>query len=93
MCKRQAARARLLIPPIGDLERKIFDDMQSQVNADTGDEWALATAGEAALAMAGPRLEPMLPDRECQSVYEGLYQQHRELYAALRPMFQRSVSS
>jgi hypothetical protein len=47
---------------------------------------------EAALAMAGPRLEPVLPDPECQAVYEELYQRHRELYAALRPLWVRPLA-
>src|SRR5436305_4319475 len=46
-----------------------------------------ASVREAALAMAGPRLEPVLPDPECSAVYDELYRRHRELYAALRPMF------
>ncbi|MDX6521064.1 MAG: xylulokinase [Gaiellales bacterium] len=41
----------------------------------------------AARAMAGPRLEPIMPDPECQAVYDQLYERHRALYAALRPLF------
>ena len=41
----------------------------------------------AARAMAGPRSEPMLPRPEYRELYDGLYQRHRELYAALRPLF------
>ncbi|HYW28183.1 MAG TPA: FGGY family carbohydrate kinase [Gaiellales bacterium] len=45
---------------------------------------------EAALAMAGPRLDPVLPDPECRAIYDDLYRRHRQLYAALRPVFARS---
>lgn len=44
---------------------------------------------DAAAAMAGPRLAPIQPDPECSAVYDQLYQRHRELYAALRPLFGR----
>jgi len=37
--------------------------------------------------MAGPRVDPMLPDPEREAVYAGAYQRYRELYAALRPLF------
>ena len=33
------------------------------------------------------RLEPLQPRPVCQAVYEELYIRHRELYAALRPLF------
>jgi xylulokinase len=46
-----------------------------------------ADVRSAARAMAGPRLEPIDPDPECQAVYDQLYARHRELYAALRPLF------
>jgi xylulokinase len=42
---------------------------------------------EAAIVMSGPRLDPLLPDPECRAVYDDLYRRHRELYAALRPVF------
>jgi xylulokinase len=45
----------------------------------------------AARAMSGPRLEPILPDPACREVYDGLYQRHRALYAALRPLFSAAV--
>ena len=45
----------------------------------------------AAHAMAGRRLEPILPDPDCREVYDGLYQRHRALYAALRPLFSATV--
>ena len=38
-------------------------------------------------AMASPRSEPLLPRPECREVYDQLYRRHRELYAALRPLF------
>lgn len=41
----------------------------------------------ASRAMASPRSEPLLPRPECREVYKALYQRHRELYAALRPLF------
>jgi xylulokinase len=41
----------------------------------------------ASRSMAGPRSEPVVPDLQCQEIYEGLYRRHRELYAALRPLF------
>ena len=41
----------------------------------------------AASAMASPRSEPLLPRAECREVYDALYQRHRALYAALRPLF------
>jgi hypothetical protein len=37
--------------------------------------------------MSGPRLDPLLPDAECRAIYDDLYRRHRELYAALRPVF------
>lgn len=41
----------------------------------------------AARSMAGPRLEPIMPDPVCAAVYDQLYQRHRALYTALRPLF------
>ncbi len=41
----------------------------------------------AARAMAGARLQPIEPDPDCQAVYDQLYDRHRALYAALRPLF------
>ena len=38
-------------------------------------------------AMAGPRSEPLQPRLEYQEIYATLYQRHRALYAALRPLF------
>jgi xylulokinase len=38
-------------------------------------------------AMASPRSEPLLPRTECREVYDVLYERHRTLYAALRPLF------
>ena len=38
-------------------------------------------------AMASPRSEPLLPRSECREVYDALYERHRALYAALRPLF------
>ena len=46
-----------------------------------------ADVPSASRAMAGPRSEPTLPRPECQEVYDRLYQRHRALYAALRPLF------
>jgi hypothetical protein len=37
--------------------------------------------------MAGKRSEPVHPRPECQQVYDDLYGRHRQLYAALRPLF------
>jgi xylulokinase len=37
--------------------------------------------------MAGPRREPILPDRDRQATYADSYRRYRELYAALRPLF------
>jgi sugar (pentulose or hexulose) kinase len=48
-----------------------------------------ATVREAAAAMAGPRLAAIEPDPACQAVYQELYGRHRDLYAALRPLFGR----
>ena len=45
------------------------------------------TCARPARAMAGPRSEPLLPRPGCSEVYEALYRRHRELYAALRPLF------
>ena len=42
---------------------------------------------EASRAMASPRSEPLLPRPELREAYEALYRRHRELYAALRPLF------
>ena len=33
------------------------------------------------------RSEPLLPRPEFGEVYDALYRRHRELYAALRPLF------
>jgi xylulokinase len=89
----------------GDLLRKIRADVTGlpvtrpeDVETTARGAAMLAAAGcgmhasvrEAAVAMAGPRLEPVLPDPECRAVYEDLYHRHRQLYAALRPMFQRA---
>jgi xylulokinase len=41
----------------------------------------------ASRAMSGARSEPLQPRLECQAVYEDLYQRHRALYQALRPLF------
>lgn len=41
----------------------------------------------ASRAMAGKRSEPVHPRPECQQVYDDLYGRHRQLYAALRPLF------
>lgn len=41
----------------------------------------------AAAAMASPRSEPLLPRAACAEVYDELYERHRALYAALRPLF------
>jgi hypothetical protein len=41
----------------------------------------------AGLAMAGPRVEPALPDSERSGLYDDLHARHRRLYAALRPLF------
>lgn len=48
-----------------------------------------ATVREAAAAMAGPRLAAIEPNPECRAVYQELYGRHRDLYAALRPLFGR----
>jgi xylulokinase len=41
----------------------------------------------AASAMAGPRGEPVQPDPELRTLYDGLHRRHRALYAALLPLF------
>ena len=41
----------------------------------------------ASRAMASPRSEPLLPRPDCSEVYDALYQRHRALYDALRPLF------
>jgi xylulokinase len=41
----------------------------------------------AARAMAPERLEPELPDEAERSVYDAVHTRYRELYAALRPLF------
>lgn len=46
-----------------------------------------ADVHSASRAMASPRSEPLLPRPGCGEVYEELYRRHRELYAALRPLF------
>jgi xylulokinase len=45
---------------------------------------SVAAAGE---AMACPRGEPVQPDPDLREVYDALHRRHRELYAALRPLF------
>jgi xylulokinase len=86
----------------GDLLRKIRADVTGlpttrpdDVETTARGAAMLAAAGAglhvdvraAAHAMAGPRLEAILPDPACREVYDGLYQRHRALYAALRPLF------
>jgi len=44
-------------------------------------------ARTASLAMAGPRVEPVHPDPERRALYDGLHARHRDLYAALKPLF------
>ena len=46
-----------------------------------------ADVAEASRAMASLRSEPLLPRPACHEIYEALYKRHRELYAALRPLF------
>jgi len=46
-----------------------------------------ADVTEASGAMASPRSEPLLPRPDCREAYDALYRRHRELYAALRPLF------
>ena len=41
----------------------------------------------ASVAMASPRLEPLQPRAECSEIYAVLYERHRALYSALRPLF------
>ena len=41
----------------------------------------------ASRAMASPRSEPLQPRPELEQVYDELYERHRALYAALRPLF------
>lgn len=41
----------------------------------------------ASRAMASPRSEPLQPRHELEQVYGELYERHRALYAALRPLF------
>ena len=43
-----------------------------------------------ARAMACPRGEPVQPDPELRGVYDELHRRHRQLYAALRPLFNGS---
>jgi xylulokinase len=45
---------------------------------------SVAAAGQ---AMACPRGEPVQPDPELREVYDALHRRHRELYAALKPLF------
>jgi len=45
---------------------------------------SVAAAGQ---AMACPRGEPVQPDPELREVYDALHRRHRDLYAALRPLF------
>ncbi len=46
-----------------------------------------ADVRSAGRAMESPRSEPLLPRSECREVYDALYERHRALYAALRPLF------
>ena len=41
----------------------------------------------AAVCMAGPREEPVLPDGERRLVYDAAHGRYRDLYEALRPLF------
>jgi xylulokinase len=41
----------------------------------------------AASAMASPRCEPLFPRTEHTATYDALYERHRALYEALRPLF------
>ena len=46
----------------------------------------------AATAMAGPRLEAILPDPGRGALYDELHGRYRELYAALRPLFSKAAA-
>jgi len=46
-----------------------------------------SSVAEAGAAMACPRGEPVQPDPELREVYDALHRRHRELYAALKPLF------
>jgi len=41
----------------------------------------------ACAAMTGPRGEPVAPDPELRELYDAVHRRHRELYSALRPLF------
>ncbi len=41
----------------------------------------------AARSMAGLHAEPIMPDPASEALYDGLYERHRALYDALRPLF------
>ncbi len=86
----------------GDLLRQIRADVTGlpvtrpdDVETTTRGAAMLAAAGiglhpdvtSASKAMASPRSEPLHPRPECSEVYDVLYERHRALYAALRPLF------
>jgi glycerol kinase len=41
----------------------------------------------ASVTMAGPRVEPALPDPERRALYDDLHARHLALYSALKPLF------
>jgi xylulokinase len=94
VCVGGGARGRLLCElraHITGLPVSVPDDVETTARGAA----MLAAAGAglhpsvaaACAAMAGPRGEPVAPDPELREVYDALHRRHRELYSALRPLF------
>ena len=47
----RARRDKVDLPPVPPFEKPIYDQMKAQVDAGTADDWAMVTAGEAAIAL------------------------------------------
>jgi sugar (pentulose or hexulose) kinase len=94
VCVGGGAKGRLLCElraHITGLPVCVPDDVETTARgaamlAAAGAGWheSVAAAGE---AMACRRGEPVQPDPELRGLYDDLHRRHRELYAALRPLF------
>jgi xylulokinase len=94
VCVGGGARGRLLCElraHITGLPVSVPDDVETTARGAA----MLAAAGAglhgnvagASAAMAGPRGEPVQPDPDLRELYDAVHRRHRELYSALRPLF------
>ena len=94
VCVGGGARGRLLCElraHVTGLPVSVPDDVETTARGAA----MLAAAGAglhpsvaaACAAMTGPRGEPVAPDPELRELYDAVHRRHRELYSALRPLF------